>query len=94
MSASAKDPRQSNAIKAPARAKRSIDNRKQDRSSRLWVDQELLRKHMSSQPKFLLPVESLLAANNYYLELADLALNRIGTMSRRNVTVNTSEKKA
>ena len=76
--------KQANVTKAPARPKRSIEKPHVDHPPGLWVDHELLRKHMSSrQPRFVLPADSGLAANNRYLELADLALNNIEMMPVR-----------
>lgn len=88
--AAAKRQKQSNS----ARPKRSLDNPNEDHFSRLWVDHELLRKHLSSKPKFLIPTDSTMAVNNHYLELADLALNNVvETMPVRNLAANARQRK-
>jgi hypothetical protein len=79
--------KQPNVTKAPAHPKRSTKKPDVDHPQGLWVDWELLRKHMSSrQPRFVLPSDSGLAANNRYLELADLALDNIEIMPMRGLS--------
>ena len=67
MSATATKRKQlANISKASTRPRRSIG---------LWVDHELLRKHLSpKRPRFFLPEGSELAVSNRYLQLADMLL--------------------
>lgn len=72
--AGAKRQKQSHPPKAADRPKRSRENVSEIQPAGLWVDRDVLRRHMSATPKFVIPTESILAAHNHYLELADLAL--------------------
>ena len=62
-----------NVQKRKAHPKRSIEKPSADHDLGLWVDYELLRKHQGRPPEILIQGYPS-AANNRYLELADLAL--------------------
>lgn len=62
-----------NIQKSKARPKRSINNPGTDHELGLWVDYDLLRKHQG-RPSQIVIHNPVSAANNRYLELADLAL--------------------
>jgi len=62
-----------NVQKRKARPRRSIDKPGEDHELGLWVDYELLRKHQGRPSQFVFH-DPLSAADNRYLELADIAL--------------------
>lgn len=62
-----------NGQKRKARPKRSIDNPGADHDLGLWVDYDLLRRHQGRPPEFIQHAPTS-AANNRYLQLADIAL--------------------
>jgi len=62
-----------NLEKREAHHARFIDKPAADQDLGLWVDYDLLRKHRGRPPETIL-YASTNAANNRYLELADLAL--------------------
>ena len=72
--AAAKRQKQAAPTKAADRPKRSRENLREIQPVGLWVDRDVMRRHMSATPKFVIPTDSILAAHNHYLELADLAL--------------------
>lgn len=72
-----------NVQKRKARPKRSIDKPGADHDLGLWVDYELLRKHQGLQPEILVQGNGR-AANNRYLELADLALGTKKPKKKKN----------
>ena len=43
----------------------------------LWIDYGLLRKHMRSDGRIVLPADSLASSNNRFLQLADIALGNM-----------------
>lgn len=61
-----------NVQKHKARPKRSIKAPGEDHPLGLWIDKDLLRKHHTQVQT--ITHESLMASNQRYLELADLAL--------------------
>jgi hypothetical protein len=70
-----------NIFKSKARPKRSIDNPGTDHELGLWVDYDLLRKHQGRTSQIVIH-SPFIAANNRYLELADLALGNEKTKKK------------
>jgi hypothetical protein len=62
-----------NVQKRKARPKRSIAKPGDDHELGLWIDYDLLRRHQGRLAQTIIH-DSIVATNNRYLELADLAL--------------------
>ena len=69
-----------NAQKCEARPTRSIANEGDDGERGLWVDYDLLRKHRRNSHTII--HDSMVATNNRYLELADVALGNKKTKKK------------
>jgi hypothetical protein len=54
-----------------------------DRSTGLWIDYDLLRRHRERQPQISFD-SPMTSSNNRYLELADLALGKTKPKKKAN----------
>jgi hypothetical protein len=62
-----------NVQKRKARPKRSITKPGDDHELGLWIDYDLLRRHQGLPAQTIIQ-DHIIATNNRYLELADIAL--------------------